>query len=199
MDVKKKSAVTDAIALAQVEDKVIAVRGQNVLLDSDVAALYAVETREINQAVLRNPDKFPEGYIVQLSKDEWQNLRSQFVILREAAHGQHPKYPPKAFTEKGLYMLATILKGERAAKTTLVIVETFAKIRELSQTVAALAKNPDGPRQKSLMQRGGEIIADLIDSDLTTSGTETTIEINLAFVKIKHTVQKKISKTSKTQ
>jgi len=194
MDVKKKPAMTDAITLAQVEDKVMAVRGQNVLLDSDVAALYAVDTREINQAVKRNPDKFPEGYIVQLNKTEWENVKaskSELITNCDQFARKHSASPPQAFTEKGLYMLATILKGQRAAQTTLVIVETFAKIRELSHTVAALAKIPDEPQQKSLMQKGGEIMADLIGSDLTTTGTETTVELNFAIMKLKHTIRRK--------
>ena len=136
MSAKKTPVVKEAVTLTQVEDKLITIRGQSVLLDSDVAVLYAVETREVNLAVKNNPDKFPEGYIIPLSADEWQSLRSKFLILEKSGKGQHPKYPPKAFTEKGLYMLATILKGSRATQTTLAIVETFAKIRELARTVA---------------------------------------------------------------
>ena len=79
-----------------------------MLIDRDVAELYGVETREINQAVKRNPEKFPEGYIISLTTEECDSLRSQIVILNGSGRGQHAKYVPKAFTEKGLYMLATI-------------------------------------------------------------------------------------------
>jgi hypothetical protein len=71
---------------------------------------------------------------------------------------------PKAFTEKGLYMLATILKSPKAAQTTIAIVETFTKIRELSRTVAELSKDPDEQKQKTLMQKSGEIIADMLSA-----------------------------------
>jgi hypothetical protein len=98
---------------------------------------------------------------------------------------------PKAFTEKGLYMLATILKSPKATETTLSIVETFAKIRELSHTIAELSESPEEKKQKSLMQRSGEIIADIIGDDLQVTDTETSIEINFAVMKFKHTIKQK--------
>ncbi len=88
-------------------------------------------------------------------------------------------------------MLATILKSEKATETTIAIVETFAKIRELSRTVAELSNSPDEYAQKSLMQRSGDIIADILGDDLQTTDTETSIELNLAVLKFKHTVTKK--------
>jgi len=87
-------------------------------------------------------------------------------------------------------MLATILKSPKATEKTIEIVETFAKIRELSRTVAELGTIPDEPKQKKLMQRGGEIMADLIGNDLNVTGTETSFEINFAVMKFKHTVKK---------
>ena len=211
---KKAPATKGAITLAQVEDKLITVRGQSVLLDSDVAALYAVETREVNQAIKNNLDKFPEGYIIQLDKAEWQNLKSQFVTSNlgenelitnfDKFRGQNLKSKilisswggkntfPKAFTEKGLYMLATILKGKRAAETTIAIVETYSKIRELARTVSQLTQTNEKPQQQSLMQRSGEIMADLLDNDIMkTTDTETTLELNLAILKLKHTIKRK--------
>lgn len=104
---------------------------------------------------------------------------------------KHSSAMPKAFTEKGLYMLATILKGKQATLTTLMIIETFAKIRELSRTVKALSVMKDGSEQKGLMQRSGELIAEVLDDDLATNGTETTIELNFAVLKFKHTISKK--------
>jgi hypothetical protein len=97
---------------------------------------------------------------------------------------------PKAFTEKGLYMLATILKSPRATQTTIAIVETFAKIRELSRTVAELAETSEEGKKKSLMQKSGEIIADMLGEEMTTTDTETSLELNLALLKVKHTVKK---------
>ena len=101
---------------------------------------------------------------------------------------------PKAFTEKGLYMLATILKCEKATQTTIAIVETFTQIRELSRTVAELAEIKDEDKQKSLMQRSGEIMSDLLGEDMKTTDTETTVELNFAVLKFKHTVKRKSDK-----
>lgn len=89
-------------------------RDQIVLLDRDVAAIYGVRTREINQAVKNNPKKIPNGYVFELNTEEIANLKSEFLIS-SFSHGGTRK-PPKAFTEKGLYMLATILKGQRATE-----------------------------------------------------------------------------------
>ena len=183
--------MSEAIRLRQIEDKIITVRNQKVILDSDVAVLYGVETREINQAIKNNPKKFPNGYIIDVSKEEYEALRSKNLILESQGRGKHTKYPPKAFAEKGLYMLATILKGEKATQTTIDIIEVFAKVRELSRTIAELSESPDEPKQKSLMQRSGEIIADILDDDLQVTDTETTVEINFALMKFKHTVKRK--------
>jgi len=163
------------------------IRDQSVLLDSDVAALYAVETREINQAIKNNPDKFPEGYILQLDGTEWQNLKSKILISSWGGKNKSPK----AFTEKGLYMLATILKGERAAQTTIAIVEAFAKIRELARTVARLSETNEKFKQQTLMQKSGEIMADILGEGMKTTDSETTFELNFALMKLKHTVKRK--------
>jgi hypothetical protein len=96
----------------------------------------------------------------------------------------------KAFTEKGLYMLATILKSSQATQTTLAIIETFAKIKELTRTVGELAKKTTKEEKEPLMQKSGEIISDILGDSLSVSGTETTFEINLAVMSLKHTVRK---------
>ena len=98
---------------------------------------------------------------------------------------------PKAFTEKGLYMLATILKNPAATQATISIIETFTKIRELSRGVKELSTIQDKAQQKALMQRSGELIAEIFDEDLQTSDTETSIELNFAVLKFKHTIKKK--------
>ncbi len=100
----------------------------------------------------------------------------------------------KAFTEKGLYMLATILKCEKATQNTIAIIEIFTQIRELSRTVAELAEIKDEDKQKSLMQRSGEIMSDLLGEDMKTTDTETTVELNFAVLKFKHTVKRKSDK-----
>ena len=171
--------------LERIKSKIITVQGQQVLLDSDIADLYKVETKRINEAVKNNPDKFPEEYILNLTADEWGNLKSKNST--SSWGGKHKL--PKAFSEKGLYMLATILKSPVATETTLAIIETFAKVRELSRTIAELYKH-DEEKQKSMLQKSGEIISDIICSDLETTETETTIELNLAVLSVKHTVKR---------
>jgi hypothetical protein len=109
----------DTIKFEQVEDKIIQIRDIPVIIDSDVAKLYGVETKRINEVVNNNPDKFPEGYIVHLSVEEWNSLKSKISTLKKQERGKHTKFTPKAFTEKGLYMLATILKSPQATQTTL--------------------------------------------------------------------------------
>lgn len=95
-------------------------------------------------------------------------------------------------------MLATILKSPKAAQTTIDIVEIFAKIRELSRTVAELSESPEEFKQKKLMQKSGEIIADILSDDLEVTDTETSIEINFALMKFKHTIKQK-RKTGNTE
>lgn len=170
----------------QIESIIIEIRNQKVLLDKDVAEIYRVETKRINEAVKNNPDKFPDGYVIELTKDEWSPMKSKFST---SITGGKTKLP-KAFTEKGLYMLATILKSKQATQTTIAIIETFSRVRELTQTINKLSKNPPKPEQQTLMQRSGEIMAKLLDDDLQTTGTETTIEINFAVLKFKHTIKK---------
>jgi phage regulator Rha-like protein len=170
-----------------VEEKVISVRNKSVILDSDVAELYGVETKRVNEAVKNNPEKFPDGYIIELDNQELENLRSKFSTANLAM----TRVTPKAFTEKGLYMLATILKSPKATQTTIAIVEIFTKIRELSRTVAELSETPEKDRQKLLMQKGGEIIAEILDDSLQITDTETSFEINFALMKFKHTIKQK--------
>ena len=192
----------DIAKINLVENKIVEVRGEKVLLDSDVAALYGVETKRVNEAVKNNPEKFPEGYIFKLTKEEKSEVIEIFDNLNAASKTEvveifdHPKLKfsptmPTAFTEKGLYMLATILKSERATQTTIAIVETFAKIRELSRTVAELSTTGDQFAQKNLMQKSGDIMADILGGDLQTTGTETSMELNLAVLKFKHTIKRK--------
>lgn len=171
-----------------IENKIITIREQKVIIDSDVAELYGVETKRINEAVKNNPDKFPDGYILYLSMDEAVVSRSKFSTLKR---GENLKYAPKAFSERGLYMLATILKSPKATETTIAIIETFTKVRELSRTISQLSEQSEKSQQKSMMQKSGELISDILNDDFQTVGTETTIEFNLSVLKVKHTVKKR--------
>ena len=174
------------VSIEKIKDKILIIDNNKVILDIEVAGLYGVETKRINEAVKNNPDKFPKGYIIDLSKEQWVLLKSNFST---SIKGGKVKLP-KAFTEKGLYMLATILKSSIATQTTIAIIETFSKIRELTSTINELSTNPAKGKQQSLMKKSGEIISELLDNDLQTNESETTIEINFAVMKFKHTVKK---------
>ena len=116
----------------QVQEKIIIIRNQKVIVDADVAELYGVETKRINEAVKNNPEKFPKGYLFNLNKQEKDELVENFDRFKKL---KHSSVSLKVFTEKGLYMLATILKSPKAVETTLAIIDTFAKVRELNRAV----------------------------------------------------------------
>lgn len=186
IELKRRKDMAQIVKYEQVKDKIILLRGQQVILDSDVAKLYGVETRVVNQAVKNNPEKFPKGYLITPDNQELAILKSKFLI---ASWGGR-RNAPTAFTESGLYMLATILKSERATQTTIAIINTFVQLRELARTMQAVAGTEDEAQKKSLMQRSGELIGEVVGSQLDTVATETEIELNFAVVKIKHKVKK---------
>ena len=177
--------------IIEVENKMITLREQQVILSNHVAELYGVETREVNQAIKNNPEKFPEGYVWELTEEVVPALRSKISTLKKAGRGQHSKYPPKAFTEKGLYMLATILKSPKAVETTIAIVEAYAKLRELSRVMTEIPQQEENSvEQKTLLQRGGQLVEDLMTDVLPVQSSETSFELNLAMLKFKHSVKR---------
>ena len=168
----------------EVQNKIATIRRQSVMADADVAELYGVETREVNQAVRNNLDKFPKDYMFELSKSELCDLRSKILIANVSSKS---RALPKVFTERGLYMLATILKGERAVRTTLAIIDTYAQVREMARTMEALQAVKDGgDEQQTLLQRIGEKLAEIVSRNLKTDASKTEIELNFAVVKIRH-------------
>jgi len=171
-----------------IENKIIDLRNLKVILDSDVALLYGVFTKDINRAVKNNPDKFPEGYTFILTTDEKNELVKNFHRFNNL---KHATVKPKAFTEKGLYMLATILKGDIATQTTLAIIETYSRIKHLSRNIKELSAENDEQKKQTLMQKSGEIIAEMLEDDLKITEKEITIELNFAVLKFKHTIKKK--------
>ena len=179
-----------AIDINAVKSRMLQVRGQQVLLDRDVAALYGVETRIINQAVKNNPEKFPAGYVAELTAQEVEILRSKILTLEaKPGKGHYSKHGYKVFTERGLYMLATILKGDRALRTTLAIIETYAQVRAMVRDMEALQSLKDGSvEQAAKLTQAGHKLASLIGDNLSTDSTKTTIELNLAVLKITHEV-----------
>ena len=175
----------EIVKYEQVKDRIVVLRGEPVLLDADVAQLYGVETKRVNEAVKNNPDKFPEGFLFSLSNEEKSEVVENFDHLQKL---KFSPVNPTAFTESGLYMLATILKSPRATQTTLAIIRTFVQRRELARTMQSVAQTEDEKQKKSLMQKSGELIGDILGSQLDTVGSETEIELNFAVVKIKHKV-----------
>ena len=175
-----------AIDINAVKSRMLQVRGQQVLLDRDVAALYGVETKAVNQAVKRNAERFYDGYILTLTQEECS--RSQIVTMN-GTRGSNIKYLPHAFTEKGLYMLATVLKSKRAIQATHAIIETYAQVRAMVRDMEALQTLKDGSvEQAAKLTQAGHKLASLIGDNLSTNSTKTTIELNLAVLKITHEV-----------
>jgi hypothetical protein len=115
------------------------INGYKVMLDYDLAELYGVSTKALNQAMKRNLERFPSDFSFQLTKEQWDFLRSQIVIL-EKGWGKHSKYLPYAFTEHGVTMLASILKSEKAVKMNIAIVRAFIALRKISMHYSKLAE-----------------------------------------------------------
>lgn len=179
--------------LTEVNNSVVIIRDVPVIADADVAALYGVETKRVNEAVRNNPNKFPNDYMFELSLEENKYLRSKISSTKVSSKS---RTTTKVFTEKGLYMLATILKSKSALDVTFAIIETFAAVRNLKRELVELHKETDLQKQTDKMQHFGKVLSDIVMPDLETSETESTLELNFFIGKIKHTV-KRIKKSNK--
>ncbi|MGD9553647.1 MAG: ORF6N domain-containing protein [Arcobacteraceae bacterium] len=115
-----------------IQSRIYEIRNLKVMLDSDLAKLYEVETKRINEAVKNNLDKFPEDFYFELTFEESEILRSKFSTFKDSVNNR--KYVPKVFTEQGVYMLATVLKSKVATEVTINIMRTFTKLREFALT-----------------------------------------------------------------
>ncbi len=122
--------MTEAIEnnLVEIKNLIYVIRGQKVMLDSDLAMLYGVQTKRLNEAVKRNIQRFPQHFMFVLTKDEWQNLRSQFATFKKDIR----KYMPFVFTEQGVAMLSSVLNSEKAIQINIQIMDTFVKMRQLA-------------------------------------------------------------------
>ncbi len=143
----RKNQIKNLIPVDRIESKILYIRGQKVMIDRDLASLYGVEAKVLNQAVKRNIERFPDDFMFQLSKIETnilvsQNMiltsRSQFVTLK-MARGKNIKYLPYAFTEQGIAMLSSVLKSQRAVEVNIAIMRIFVKIRQFISTYEGLA------------------------------------------------------------
>ena len=121
----------------RIERAIFSIRGEKMMLDSDLAELYGVETKRLNEQVRRNPNRFPPDFMFQLTAEEWESLRSQFATLKR---GEHRKYLPYAFTEHGALMLANVLNSERAAQTSVMVVRAFVRLRQMLASNTELAR-----------------------------------------------------------
>jgi hypothetical protein len=135
------------IPMERIDRAILMLRGHKVMLDSDLAALYGVKTKVLNQAVRRNIARFPKDFMFQLTEEEATRLRSQIVTLK-AGRGQHWKYLPYAFTEQGVAMLSSILKSQRAVQVNIEIMRAFVRLRELIATNTGLARRLDELEKK---------------------------------------------------
>jgi hypothetical protein len=186
--VPKADEAVMPISIEDVQDRIVVLRGEPVILDRDVAELYGVHTKEVNQAVKNNLRKFPDGYILPVKEDEMNELVKNFDRFKLL---KHSSVTPNAFTERGLYMMATILKSRQAEITTLAIIDTFASVKELARTFKALNNTQKPQEQKGLLKKSGELIGEIIGNDMATAETETELELNFAVLKVKHTIKRK--------
>jgi len=149
MHALKSQIVTSKVELPaeRVERRILSIRGQKVMLDFDLAALYEVETKVLNQAVKRNIERFPEDFMFQLTSEEVDlaqefldadRLRSQFVTSNKARGGR--RYQPLAFTEQGVAMLSGVLRSPRAIKVNIAIMRAFVKLRQILATHEDLSR-----------------------------------------------------------
>ena len=187
-----------------VNKRIITIRNQAVLLDSDVAAIYGVETKRVNEAIRNNPKKFPEGYVFQLNINEFNEVKALIEISQKIDNqnaiesfdslmtiNKLSNYVPKAFTEKGLYMLATILKSDQAIDATIGIVETFAKLKQLQSNLATLeAMEPEILETEvveKVVEKTGGLFEELFFTGTSTSA-KTSIGVNLGIISLKREI-----------
>ena len=188
-EIKKNKTVEKPVVIntKEIEEKIAIIRDQQVIADADVASFFKVQTKEVNQAVRNNPDKFPMSYMFELTMSELRDLRSKILTTNVSPMNRNST---KVFTERGLYMLATILKSERATDATFAIIETFAKVRELKRELLQLHRETDKKKQASMMQHFGNVLSDIVMPDMTVAETESTLELNFVIGKLKHTVKR---------
>ncbi|HSE15450.1 MAG TPA: ORF6N domain-containing protein [Pyrinomonadaceae bacterium] len=137
---------SDLILAERIANSIYFIRGERVMLDRDLAALYGVETKVLKQAVKRNIDRFPEDFMFVLNQVEFRNWRSQFVTSKGDRQGL--RYPPMAFTEHGIVMLSSVLNSKRAIDVNIEITRAFVKLRKILASHAELARRLDELEKK---------------------------------------------------
>ncbi len=135
------------IPVELIEKKILLIRGEKVMLDADLAELYQVETFNLNKAVKRNIDRFPQDFMFQLTKQEADSLRFQIGMSKTEGRGGR-RYLPYVFTEHGVAMLSTVLNSERAVKVNIEIMRAFVRLRQMLASNAELARKLDALEKK---------------------------------------------------
>lgn len=153
------------VAVEAIASRILTLRGQRVIVDADLAALYGVPTKRLNEQVRRNEERFPADFMFALSQQEWDALRSQFATLK-TGRGQHRKYLPVAFTEHGAIMAATVLNSPRAVEVSIYVVRAFVQLRELLAGHKELAKrlNELETRMERKLMTQDQAIAGILDA-----------------------------------
>ena len=139
MDKRAPTATRAVIPVERITRAILLIRGQKVLLDTDLAELYGVETKALNRAVKRNFGRFPDDFMIQLTVEEAERLRFQIGTLK-TGRGRHRKYRPYAFTEQGVAMLSSVLRSERAVRVNIEIMRAFVQLRQMLSSHADLAR-----------------------------------------------------------
>jgi len=139
---------TDLLPLESITHRILLLREQKVMLDADLALLYGVETRRLNEQVRRNLERFPDDFMFQISPQEWESLRSQIATLKTGRE-QHRKYMPYVFTEHGAMQAANVLNSPQAAKMAVYVVRAFVKLREVLRSHRELAQKLEELEQKT--------------------------------------------------
>lgn len=138
--------MTNIVLTERIERRIYFIRGQKVIMDSDLAELYGVRTSNLNKAVSRNTGRFPKDFMFQLNREEAHSLRFQFGISKAGKGGR--RYKPYVFTEQGVAMLSSVLNSERAVRVNIEIMRAFVKMRELMTTHKDLARRLDNLEKK---------------------------------------------------
>ena len=179
----KKEIMGHQEDIVKTESKIIIIRDTQVILDRDVAELYGVTTKVVNQAIRNNPDKFPSGYVIELTNSEKEHVVKNFDHL-ETLKFSHATV--KGFTEQGLYMLATILKSPMATATAIAIIDTFTQLRKLARTIDKVNEDakehgilPDKATEGKIQAAMNEVFADKLPLKMR----RLTFGVNLGVLK----------------
>jgi len=136
-----------SVPVEVIKGKIFLIRGQKVLLDSDLAEMYGVDTKRLNEQVRRNITRFPPDFMFELNENEYASLRSQIATIK-SGRGAHRKYLPNVFTEQGVAMLSSVLNSDRAVQVNIAIMRAFVHMRELAASNREIARKLDELEKK---------------------------------------------------